>query len=108
MPLEEVKSTARIFLQPRVIPLRALEVEAQGTRLGIEKDLPQRVAVFEAQEFEIRGYVDAADLLRSDHSIQVEEQLSGKKTVAIRGGNPDDVVVLYNGAKMNSTYNEKY
>ena len=105
MPLEEVKSTARIFLQPRVIPLRALEVEAQGTRLGIEKDLPQRVAVFEAQEFEIRGYVDAADLLRSDHSIQVEEQLSGKKTVSIRGGNPDDVVVLYNGAKMNSTYN---
>ncbi|MDP6455927.1 MAG: TonB-dependent receptor [Candidatus Marinimicrobia bacterium] len=105
MPLAEVKSTARIFLQPRVIPLRELEVEAQGTRLGIEKDLPQRVAVFEAQEFEIRGYVDAADLLRSDHSIQVEEQLSGKKTVAIRAGNPDDVVVLYNGAKMNSTYN---
>ena len=103
--LDDVKSQPKIYLQPRVIPMRELEVEGLGKRPEIEKDLPQTMSIFESRDFEIRGYVDAADLLRSDHSIQVEEELSGKKTVTIRAGNPDDVVVLYNGVKMNSTYN---
>lgn len=103
--LNQIRTKPNIYLQPRVIPMRELDVEALGTHLGIEKDLPQPISIFEAEAFEIRGYVDAADLLRSDHSIQVEEQLSGKKTISIRAGNPDDVIVLYNGTKLNSTYN---
>ncbi len=106
--IDELKSILDIYLQPRVIPLREVEIEAVGKRPGIEKDLPQPMSIFESKEFEIRGYVDAGDLLRTDHSIQVEEELSGKKTLAIRAGNPDDVVVLYNGIKMNSTYNNVF
>ncbi|MDQ7052927.1 MAG: TonB-dependent receptor plug domain-containing protein [candidate division KSB1 bacterium] len=44
-------------------------------------------------------------MLRTDQSVQVEEDLSGKKVIGIRGGNPDEVVVLYNGIKLNSAYN---
>jgi len=98
-----------VDLQPRVIPLQGVEIEEAGIQyLEIEKDLPQTVSVIEARNFEMRGYVDAGDLLRTDHSIQVEEELSGKKTVTIRGGNPDDVVVLYNGVKMNSSYDNTF
>lgn len=102
--LDSVKSLKTIYLQPRVIPLQGLEIEAQGEKLEIKKDLPQAVAVLESENFEIRGYADAGDFLRADHSVQVEEEMSGKKTVAIRGGNPDEVVVLYNGIKMNSAF----
>jgi len=103
--IEKIKSSQNYYLQPRVIPLPEIEVEATGEKLEIEKDLPQAVSVIKSSNFEIRGFIDAGDLLRTEQSIQVEEELSGKKTISIRGGNPDDVVVLYNGVKMTSEYN---
>ncbi len=104
--LDLMVSMEDVFLQPRVIPLQGVEIEEFGPGgFEIERDLPQTVALIEAKKFEIRGYVDAGDLLRTDHSVQVDEALSGKKTVSIRGGNTDDVVVLYDGIKMNNNYN---
>lgn len=105
MPLAKVESSHIFYLQPRVIPLPEVQVEAKAEQLEIEKDLPQAVSMIHSSNFEIRGYVDAGDLLRTDQSVQVEEELSGKKTISIRGGNPEDVVVLYNGVKMNSEFN---
>jgi outer membrane receptor protein involved in Fe transport len=102
LPLKEVSSQKNIYLQERIIPFPAVEITEEGERLEIEKDLPQTISVLEAQNFELKGYVDAGDLLRTDHSVQVNEELSGQKTVSIRGGNPDEVIVLYNGVKMNS------
>jgi len=108
LPLDSVKALRTIYLQPRVIPLKGLEIEAPGEKLEIRKDLPQAVAVLKSESFEIRGFADAGDLLRTDHSVQVEEQMSGKKTIAIRGGNSDEVVVLYNGIKMNSAFDNVF
>lgn len=104
----EASSLKNIFLQERVIPLRPIEVQEKGVPLEIRKDIPQTVSVLESQSFEFKGYVDAGDLLRSDHSVQVDENLSGKKTVAIRGGNADEVVVLYNGIRMNSVLDNTF
>jgi len=107
--LDSLRANKAIYLQPRVITLPSVEVEAENTaRMDIAKDLPQPTAVIEAKNFDIRGYVDAGDLLKTDQSVQVEEELSGKKTVAIRGGNADEVVVLYNGVKMNSAYDNVF
>lgn len=106
LKLSELIDTKRIYLQPRVIPLNTIEIEEEGVqRIEIEKDLPQAVTVINARSYDIRGYVDAGDLLQIDQSVQVEEDLSGRKTVAIRGGNADEVIVLYNGIKMNNVYN---
>ncbi|MGH7597909.1 MAG: TonB-dependent receptor [bacterium] len=107
--LDSVAAMRHIFLQPRVITLRGVTVEDENARrLEIAKDLPQTVSLVEAKNFEIRGYVDAGDLLRTDHSVQVEEELSGRKTITIRGGNADEVVVLYNGVKMNNTFDNVF
>ncbi|MCU0644330.1 MAG: TonB-dependent receptor [bacterium] len=106
--LGKIESSQTLYLQPRVIPLPEVAIEAKGEKLEIEKDLPQTIAMIRASDFQIRGYVDAGDLLRIDHSVQVEEEISGKKTISIRGGNPDDVVVLYNGVKMNSQFDNVF
>lgn len=106
--LDSLKTLESVYLQPRVIQLQGVQVEAEGYEMEIEKDIPQTVAVIESRDFEIQGYVDAGDLLRIDHSVQVEEELSGEKTVSIRGGNPDEVVVLYNGVKLNNAYDNIY
>ena len=91
-----------ILLQPRVIPIASVDIQATSGGLQLSRDLPQAVSVFTAASLQLRGYMDAGDFLRTDHSVQVEEQLDGKKTVAIRGGNADEVVVLYNGIRLNS------
>lgn len=106
--LHDAQMMRTFYLQPRVIPLPEVRVEARSERLAIEKDLPQTVAVLKANTFDIRGYADAGDLLRMDQSVQVEEDLSGRKTVSLRGGNPEDVIVLYNGIKLNSEYNNLF
>lgn len=109
IPLDSVLTMRVIYLQPRVIQLRGITMEEERIATPeIEKDLPQTVSMVESKSFEIRGYVDAGDLLKTEHSVQVEEELSGKKTVSIRGGNPDEIVVLYNGIKMNSTYDNVF
>jgi len=107
--LKDLKNASHVDLQPRVIPLRGVEIEGEGIgRPEIEKDLRQTVSMIEARNFEIRGFTDAGDLLRIDHSVQVDEGISGKKTISIRGGNPDDVVVLYNGVKLNNNFDNVY
>ena len=97
-------------MQPRVIQLQGIEVIGQNERQKIEisKDIPQTVALLDAKNFEIRGYVDAGDYLKTEHSVQVEEEISGKKTLSIRGGNADEVIVLYNGVKMNSSFDNLF
>ena len=103
--LDSLTTLQTVYLQPRIIPLQGVQIEEQVIRrYDIEKDIPQPISIIESKSFEMRGFVDAGDLLKTDHSIQVDEELSGKKTIAIRGGNPDEVIVMYNGVKMNSTY----
>ena len=105
IPVDQLMKEGDVYLQPRVIPLRGVTMEEERIEgLEIAKDLPQTVSTMESKRFEVRGYVDAGDLLRTDHSVQVEEELSGKKTISIRGGNADDIIVLYNGIRMNRSY----
>ncbi len=104
----DLQINSNIYLTERVIPLPAIEVEATREKIEIEKDLPQTVTLYEARQFELKGFIDAGDLLRTDQSVQVEEEISGRKTAAIRGGNPDEVLVLYDGIKLNNLYDNVF
>ena len=106
--LSQAKNQDVFYLQPRVIQLPGISVVAEKEAPQILKDIPQPHSIISAESFAIRGYVDAGDLLKIEQSIQVDEELSGKKTVGIRGGNPDDVIVLYNGVKMNNLYDNVF
>ena len=108
IPLTEFLKTGDIFLQPKIIPLKDIEVFGTREQTSSEKDIPQTVSVLEASGFDLKGFTDAGDLLRIDHSVQVDEELSGRKTVSIRGGNADEVIVMYNGVKMNSAYDNTF
>ncbi len=107
VPLDSMSVYRIVYMQPRVIPMQGLRVEA-GDPIGIQRDLPEAVSLIRSDRFEGQGFTDAGDLLKTDHSVQVDEDLSGKKTVAIRGGNPDEVIVLYNHIPMNSLYDNQF
>lgn len=100
--------TAEVHLQPRIIPLESTEITGARRESAAAKDLPQTVSTIEAREFEVRGYIDAGDLLRTEHSVQVDEEFSGRKRVSIRGGNPDEVIILYDGMRLSGNYTNDF
>ena len=109
LPLDSLLNGPKIItLQPRVLQFEAVETAGVKRKPAIEKDLPQTDTILQAEEFELRAFVDAGDLLATDQSIQVEESLSGRKTISIRGGNADDVLVLYNGFRLNRPYDNVF
>jgi len=106
--LLDALETDDFHLRPRIILFPKITVEAQREKLDIDKDIPQSIALVEAKRFEVQGYVDAGDLLKTDQSIQVDENISGEKNISIRAGNAEDVIVLYNGIKLNDVYDNRF
>ncbi|MCB2205588.1 TonB-dependent receptor [bacterium] len=106
--LKDLRGKKEVLLQPRIIPLQSAEITGERREDLAHRELPQRVETIEAREFEIRGYVDAGDLLRTDHSVQVDEEISGTKRISIRGGNTDEVIILYDGIRLNSNYSNTF
>lgn len=106
--IEKLEKSPHIKLKPRVLQFEAIETSGEKRKAAIEKDLPQTVSIIQAEAFEFRAFVDAADLLATDQSVQIEESLSGRKTISIRGGNANDVLVLYNGFRLNRPYDNVF
>ena len=110
LEIEAGKVKSEIFLEPRIIPLQGVEIvgESVESQLEISRDLPQSISIIDSREFEIKGFNDAGDFLKTEPSVQVDEELSGRKTLSVRGGNADDVIVLYNGIRLNSPYDNTF
>ena len=94
LTISELTTSTDVKMNPRVLQFEAIETAGAKRKASIAKDLPQTVSILQAEEFELRAFVDAGDLLSTDQSIQVEESLSGRKTISIRGGNADDVLAV--------------
>ncbi|MCB9058010.1 MAG: TonB-dependent receptor plug domain-containing protein [Calditrichae bacterium] len=108
LSLSKAKYMDEFLLKPNLLQTNKITVEAKKAESEFSKDLPQSLTIIDAKEFEGRGYIDVGDLLRTDQSVQIEEDLSGKKVISMRAGNPEDVVVFYNGVKMNNNYDNVF
>ena len=79
-----MKSLKTVFLQPRIIPLQIISVEAQSEQSrNIMLDLPHSISIVKSDKFESQGFIDAGDYLTSDYSIQIDEDYSGEKSIGI-------------------------
>ncbi len=103
----DLKKNPDVFLTSRMIPFEPLTVTGNREFQPSLKDLPQTMSIMKSADFESKGFSDAADLLKSDPSIQTQESLSGQKTVSMRGGNPDEVLVLFNGVRLNRNFDNQ-
>jgi outer membrane receptor protein involved in Fe transport len=106
--LRKVRDQRIFYLNPSVMTSDQITVMGRYEEMDIARDLPQMTIVFDEKKFKNQAYTDAGDLLKTEQSIQIDEDLSGKKTIAIRGGNADDVIILYNGVKLNNPYDNTF
>ncbi len=104
----QLQTKSRIELIPKVVQAPEVRVESTRESMQLGRDLPQSFTILSGETFQARGYIDAGDLLKTEESIQINEEFSGEKTVSIRGGNADDVLVLYNGIKLNNSYDNTF
>ncbi|MEA1881333.1 MAG: TonB-dependent receptor plug domain-containing protein [Candidatus Marinimicrobia bacterium] len=106
--VDNLSHSPHIRMMPRVLQFDPIETSGDKRKPTIEKDLPQTVSIIQSEAFELRGFTDAGDLLATDQSVQIEESLSGRKTISIRAGNPDDVLILYNGFRLNRSFDNVF
>lgn len=86
--------------------IRTPEIEIVGRRnTRAANDLPASVTTISVRENPGKAAMDVGDLLARESSIKIEEDVSGKKYVSIRGSNADEVLVLYDGIPLNSGNN---
>jgi outer membrane receptor protein involved in Fe transport len=107
-PINDFRSARIIYLRPKLLFIKGVEVTAQGRPSTLVKDLPQTTTILNEESFAMRGYVDAGDFLRTEQSVQVSEEMNGRKTVTLRGGNADEVLVLYNGVRLNNLLDQSF
>ncbi|RPI02834.1 MAG: hypothetical protein EHM72_03195 [Calditrichaeota bacterium] len=108
--VDSLPSIKMIELIPRVIPLSGVEVVGVGEnrQLEIQRDLPMRISVLNSETYDIRGYADVGDVLKTDSGIQINEEMSGKKSISLRAGNSDDLLFLYDGVRLNSPFDNSF
>lgn len=96
------------YLIPHILPAHDIVVNSSILKSRLSDDLPHVLKIISAEEFDGRGFIDLGDLLSSDQAIQIKEDISGKKTLSMRGGNAEDVAIFYNGVRMNSSYDNVF
>lgn len=102
--IETLRLNPNIKLQLTVI--RTPELEIVGRRnTRAANDLPVSVTTISVRDNPAQAVMDVGDLLARESSIKIEEGVSGKKYVSIRGSNSDEVLVLYDGIPLNSGNN---
>jgi len=108
VPASYFERHRRLKLTEKSIPLPGVEIAGEKKAFEYDQQLTNPVSRLAAEAFELKGFTDAADLLHNDPSVYIQETLSGKKTISVRGAAAEDVTVLYNGVKINNNFNNLY
>jgi len=106
--LREMKSVKKIQLVRTTIILSGVDVAGRQVLNPYQQDLYNVITRVTAEDFESKGYIDVADVIAGDQSISVKESLNGRKTVSVRGTNAYEVLVLYDGIKINNNFDNMF
>ncbi len=100
---DEILNMRIIHLTPDILNLSSVEVIS--SKLEWEQaDLPSLVTVLRTRELVNQGSIELRDALQRDPSVVVQESYAGTHEISIRGSNADEVLILYDGIPLNSSY----
>lgn len=104
IPCERITPSRPVLLRPRIIGLQSTEISGQRPPERAVRELRFATESIDAQRIESYAPVDAGEFLRTHVSMRVEEDVSGRKELSMRGGNSDDVVILHDGVLLSDGY----
>ncbi|MBU4444787.1 TonB-dependent receptor, partial [bacterium] len=106
--IQDLKSQSKVILSKKTISLEKVRIKGKRELYDYKQDITNIISVIPARAFESKGFIDAADILVTDQSTLVDESLNGRKTVSIRGSNQDEVLVLYDGIRINNNFDNLF
>lgn len=98
-----LKTQKVVILEPKPIMLRGVEVKGAIKKYNL--DVPTDIKIFTDRTIRTQVPLDIGDLLRGEAALQVESASPISQTISIRGSNPDQVLILYDGIPIQSTRN---
>ncbi len=98
------KRLETILMIPADIKFDKIQIEGKA-KSEYTQTINNEITILSEQEFNSGGYLDAADLIVTKNSVMIDETLSGRKTISVRGANPEETLILYDGIKINSSFN---
>jgi len=108
-PAQRVVSVVRdrdypitIFLEPTTIPVSGLTVTASRTAQDVFS-APTSVSVTTDEEFGGKNFASTADLLKEEPGVLVQKTTHGHGTPILRGQIGKDVLLLFNGIRLNNS-----
>ena len=102
LPLKDFKNNSTIFLKPKSLNLED-EVIVHGERIDlIKEDIPHAAKVLEFDEIVQKGSSEISDIFKSVPTIQMEGNDLDGRTIRIRGSDPEEVKIYYDGILLNN------
>ena len=99
----DISNVRKIQLSPDVLNLSSVEVIS--SKLEWEQaDLPSLVTTVRTRDLVNQGSIELKEALQRDPSVVVEQGYSGTHEISIRGSNADEVLIIYDGIPLNSSY----
>ncbi len=92
-----------IELEPKPIIFKGIEITGEYKKYQV--DVPTDVKIIDQETISAQAPLDLGDLLRGETALQVQTTSPGYQTVSIRGANPDQVIIVYDGIPIQSTQN---
>lgn len=97
----EINRKNTIMLKPVSIIFKGVEIT--GEKKKYQTDLPGDILIIQQKNITESLPLNFGELLRSETAVQLESSAPGLQTISIRGCNPDQVVILYDGIPLKST-----
>lgn len=101
----KVNEKYTVYLKPKLIEFDEVEVAAENHQKYYNQNIYNTVNSIDEIKFEARGHNELADLLISDQSINVTEEQNGTTNISVRGSNSDEILILFDGIKINNDFN---
>ena len=96
-----------VLLEPKPVVLRDVEIRAAKDS-PMTKEIPATVSTMIIEPVVMQAATDLGDFIQRDASVKIDETGAGQKFVSIRGSNADEVLVVYDGIRLNSASTNRF
>ena len=100
--VQDLAGMEAVLLRVRVLPFPGLEVEAQKDS-PVSREIPASVTLLPVETVLAEASTDLGDYLQRNASVKIDETVAGQKWLSVRGGNPDEVRIVYDGIPLNTS-----
>jgi len=104
LPISYFNNSRSVYLLKWNIPLGKVEVKTTRKNYKYPQEITNSISIIDIADFNSKGYIDVADMLMADQSVIIDENSNGEKTISVRGSNEDEVMILYDGIKLNDNF----